>query len=108
MLAMKGGEVEALTANFVALNFASRCMQWYFWWTGYPELAPKKGTPEFGGFNKVGTIIMAGQTLGLLISADFMYHFFKWQSGNACARMGLGCGDTKHGNGMVLPTFDIQ
>jgi len=106
MLSMKGGEVEALTANYVAGIFAARCMTWYFWWVGYPELGPKKGSPDYGGFNKVGTIIMSGQTLGLVISADFMWHFFKWQGNNACARFGCTFGDKKT-SGMVLPTFDI-
>merc|ERR1719421_286660 len=40
MLIAKGGEVEALTSNFVALIFASRLMAFWFWYTGMPELAP--------------------------------------------------------------------
>lgn len=104
MLTMKGGEVEALTANYVALVFVSRCMTWWFWWTGYSELAPKKGSPDEGGFNKVGMLIMTGQSLGLLISADFMYHYFAW-AGNMCGHACLP--GTKKASGMVLPEYDI-
>jgi len=81
MLVAKGGKVEALRANFVALMFLSRAMMWMFWYTGYPELAPKDSP---GAFNRVGTMIMAAQSMQLLLSADFMYHYFKWQSSWFC------------------------
>lgn len=106
MLTAKGGEVEALTANFVALVFASRCMTWWFWYTGYSELGPKPGTPEYGGFNKVGILIMAGQSLGLMISADFMYHYFSW-AGNTCSHAFFSGQTTKSKGGMVLPEYEI-
>merc|ERR1719198_710622 len=80
MLVKKGGKVEALTANFVALIFLSRLMTWFFWYSGYNELAPKEGGKFTGGFNKVGLLIMVAQSLQLAISGDFMYHYFKWQS----------------------------
>merc|ERR1719265_182310 len=71
MLVMKGGEIEALTSNFVALMFLSKCLSFSFWFTGYPELAPKDG-----GFNKVGCLILSAHTAQMLLSADFMYHYF--------------------------------
>lgn len=99
MLVAKGGEVEALTANFVALLFFSRFLTWAFWYTGFPELAP----PE-GGFNKVGWMIMIAHSLQLLFSADFMYHYFKWTALNAAV---MCCGPTdmvnRESHKMVLP-----
>merc|ERR1719473_1410479 len=94
MLVAKGGEVEALTANYVALIFMSKALAFWFWYTGYPELAP-----AHGGFNTVGFVIMAAHSLQLLFSADFMYHYFAWTRSN-CRIGNVGCGQ---GNGMVLP-----
>jgi len=91
MLIAKGGEVEALTSNFVALIFMSRTMSFWFWFTGMPELAPKDG-----GFNTVGYLIVGAHAIQLLLSADFMYHYFMWQSEHQCTN----CGQEK---GMVLP-----
>jgi len=91
MLIAKGGEVEALTSNFVALIFASRTMSFWFWFTGMDELAPKDG-----GFNTVGYLIVGAHAMQLLLSADFMYHYFMWQSEHQCTN----CGQDK---GMVLP-----
>jgi len=103
MLALKGGEVEALTSNYVALTFLSRCMTWFFWYTGYSELAPKDG-----GLNVVGIIIMCGQSLQLLISADFMYHYFAWQSSKCVSRMGCNpiCGEPT--DGMMMPEIEFD
>jgi len=99
MLVAKGGEVEALTANFVALLFFSRFLTWAFWYTGFPELAP----PE-GGFNKAGWIIMIAHSLQLLFSADFMYHYFKWTALNAATMCCGPCHRTgAEGPRMVLP-----
>jgi len=78
MMASRGGAVEALTANFVALVFLSKCMMWGFWYTGYEELGPKQG----GGFNIFGHLVMFAHTMQLLFSADFMYYYFKWQGNN--------------------------
>jgi len=91
MLVAKGGEVEALTANYVALIFMGKALSFWFWFTGYPELAPADG-----GFNSVGFIIITAHSLQLLFSADFMYHYFVWQASNKC-----GCGSSS--GGMVLP-----
>lgn len=97
MLVAKGGEVEALTANFVAMLFLSRAMTWCFWYTGFPELAPTDG-----GFNKTGWIIMAAHSVQLLMSADFMYHYFAWTGRAVCCGLfqrGASCFD----GGLVLP-----
>jgi hypothetical protein len=93
MLIAKGGEIEALTSNFVALIFMSRTMAFWFWFTGMDELAPKDG-----GFNTVGYLIVGAHAMQLLLSADFMYHYFMWQSEHQCTN----CGQAKE-KGMVLP-----
>jgi len=105
MLALKGGEVEALTSNYVALAFFGRCMTWFFWYTGYPELAPKDGSA-----NVVGTIIMLGQSLQLLISADFMYYYFAWQSSKCASRFGCAqsCGGQMATDGMMMPEIEFD
>jgi len=100
MLIAKGGEVEALTSNFVALVFASRVLSFWFWFTGMPELAPKDGS-----MNTVGYLIVGTHAIQLLLSADFMYHYFMWQSENKC---GGACGkvDKAAANrGMILPAL---
>jgi len=74
MLVGKGGDTEAIAANFVVLMFFSRLFSFCFWHKGFPELAP-----EDGGFNKMGWLIMSNHTLQLLFSADFCYYFFKKQ-----------------------------
>jgi hypothetical protein len=97
MLVAKGGEVEALTSNFVALIFVSKALSWCFWYTGYAELAPKDG-----GFNLVGNMVMGAQSLQLLLSADFMYHYFSYHSNRMQANCGLMCTDQKAPK-LVLP-----
>jgi len=106
MLVMKGGEVEALTSNYVALTFFSRCMTWFFWYTGYTELAPKDG-----GVNIVGGVIMTAQSLQLLVSADFMYRYFAWQSSKCAGRLGCvtSCAGQMDTDGMmVMPDFEPE
>jgi len=98
MLVAKGGEVEALTSNYVALIFASRVMAFWFWFTGMPELAPKDG-----GINMVGYMIVGAHALQMLLSADFMYHYFMWQCNSKCGGITSMCGGDKS-RGMVLPT----
>jgi len=72
MLAKKGGEVDALTSHFVAALVVSRFCAFSFWFYGYPELAPRKG-----GFNAGGWWVIGVHTLQLVISADFMYHYMR-------------------------------
>jgi len=102
MLVAKGGEVEALTANYVALVFASRVMAFWFWFTGMSELAPKDG-----GANLVGGLIVGAHGIQVLVSMDFMYHYFMWQCQNSPCGGAVGCGMKKSTN-MVLPvSMDI-
>lgn len=96
MLVVQGGEVAALTSNYVALTFLSRCMTTYFWALGYEEMAPRDG-----GMNVVGTVVMLAHSVQLLLSADFMYHYFTWQSSRCKAR--FGCAPLKPTAGLVLP-----
>jgi len=72
MLAKKGGEVEALTSHFVAALVVSRFCAFLFWFYGYPELAPRNG-----GFNAGGWWVIGAHTLQVAISADFMYHYIR-------------------------------
>jgi len=105
MLVAKGGEVEALTANFVALIFLSKLMSWCFWYTSYEDLAPKQG-----GLNIVGYSIMFWQSLSLLFSGDFMYYYFKWRG----ETMRTGClgmcsvSEMKPSGNLVLPTSLLE
>jgi len=101
MLVAKGGEVEALTSNYVALIFASRVMAFWFWFTGMPELAPKDGSA-----NMVGYMIVGAHGLQAMLSADFMYHYFMWQCGNSACGAALGCKDGK--SGMILPSGPLD
>lgn len=100
MLVAKGGEVEALTSNYVALIFMSRVMAFWFWFTGMPELAPKDG-----GINLVGYMIVGAHATQALLSADFMYHYFMWQCSNSSCAAGLGCKGQK---AMLLPANTLE
>jgi len=102
MLVRKGGEVEALTSNYVALIFASRVMAFWFWFTGMPELAPKDG-----GINMLGYMIVGAHAMQVLLSADFMYHYFMWQCNNSSCGSKLGCMDGPS-RAMVLPTATLD
>jgi len=101
MLVAKGGEVEALTSNYVALIFASRVMAFWFWFTGMPELAPKDGS-----INMVGYMIVGAHGAQVLLSADFMYHYFMWQCSNTQCGSTLGCGSAS--KTMVLPAGALE
>jgi len=87
LLAKKGGEVDALTSHFVAALVVSRFCAFSFWFYGYPELAPRNG-----GFNAGGWWVIGVHTLQLVISGDFMYHYVR-----------SGVKKEK----MVLPTLEV-
>jgi len=72
MLTKIGGEVEGMTSHFVAAVVGSRVCAWFFWYYGYGELTPQKG-----GANIPGVTIMIMHSLQLLMSADFMFYYFK-------------------------------
>jgi len=74
MLTKIGGEVQGNTSHFVAAIFGSRVCAWLFWYYGYGELTPLKNK---NGPNVPGVTIMILHTVQLLLSADFMYYYFK-------------------------------
>lgn len=45
MFVAKGGAVEKMASNFVALMFLSRCLTWSFWFWGFKELICTRGPP---------------------------------------------------------------
>jgi len=75
MLVKQAGEVEALTAHFVACIVVSRACACAFWYYGYKELAPKKNKKPTGGFNYAGWFILFCHGTQLMLSTDFMYHY---------------------------------
>jgi len=75
MLVKQAGEVEALTAHFVACIVVSRACSLAFWYYGYKELAPKKNKKPTGGWNIAGWMILFCHGTQLLMSTDFMYHY---------------------------------
>lgn len=77
MMVAMGGEVEALTSHYVASIAIARVLALSFWWHGFQELAPKKG-----GFNISGWLIILAHSLQVLLSADFLYHYIHWGTGN--------------------------
>jgi len=81
MLVSKGGEVEALTSNYIAALFVSRCCAASFWCWGYDEMAPKDGSTNFAGY-----WCLFAHGMSVLASADFMYHYWEAKAKKA------GCG----------------
>jgi len=97
MLAKKGGVVEALTANYVAALFATACFKLAFWWYGYEEIGDEEDPTLY---HMMARYWVAGaHVLQVLLSADFMFHYFKAPCGNS-----FGCLSGGSGNAMVLPT----
>jgi len=75
LLVHKGGAVEALTSHYVAMIFFSRFITFSFWYSSFDKLAP-----QHGGFNKMGWLLTICYGLQVLVSADFLYHYFRVQS----------------------------
>merc|ERR1719502_1418805 len=71
LLTKLGGNVEALTSHFVALQVLSRCCSFAFWFYGYVEITPEHQ------FNAAGYMIIVAHLAQLLLSADFMYYYVK-------------------------------
>jgi len=97
MLVSKGGEVEALTSNYIAAIFVSRCCATSFWCWGYDEMAPKDGSLNFAGY---WCLIAHGASV--LVSADFMYHY--WE---AKARRQNGCLSSASTPVVLPPSSDV-
>jgi len=72
LLSRRGGTIEALTSHYVAVLFLSRLATAWYWFLGYPDLAPLTG-----GFNACGYAVVTEQLVLLLFSADFMYLYVK-------------------------------
>jgi hypothetical protein len=66
-----GGDVDAVTSHFVALQVLSRFCSFVFWFYGYTELAHKDQ------FNAAGYMIIVAHLAQLLLSADFMYYYVR-------------------------------
>jgi len=71
LLTKLGGDVEALTSHFVALQVLSRCCSFAFWFYGYVEITPEDQ------FNAAGYMIIVAHLAQLLLSADFMYYYVR-------------------------------
>lgn len=87
MLTKKGGEVEMLTAHFVAAIVISRLCAFSFWFYGYPELAPRDG-----GFNWAGWKVVGAHAAQIALSGDFMYYYIQ---------------SMLNAKRMLLPTFHV-
>lgn len=90
MLVKKGGEVEALTSNYVAALFMTACFKMSFWFYGHEEIGDESNPSMY---HMVARYWVAGShMLQVLLSADFMIHYFK------------GCHACTGGN-MKLPEY---
>merc|ERR1719456_1119654 len=79
LMSKVGREVEALTGHYVTCVFASRFVNFTFWYFGFTELAPVDG-----GFNFAGWTIIGAQVLQLLLLGDFMYYYVKALFASCC------------------------
>lgn len=77
MMSAIGGEVEGMTAHYVACMTASKGLSWIVWFHGYPELADGyvEGISE-GTSNWPGMAIIFSYTSQLAMCVDFVYHYF--------------------------------
>lgn len=76
MMTKLGGEVEGMTAHFVACMTGSKAMGWIVWFEGYGELAVE----YHDGISTVSTnwpgyAIMLSYTVQVVMCADFVYHY---------------------------------
>jgi len=75
MLVKKGGEVEALTSNYVAALFATACFKMAFWFYGHEEIGDEENPSMY---HMVARYWVAGaHMMQVILSADFMIHYFK-------------------------------
>jgi len=75
LLTYKGGEVEGLTANFVAALFFSSCCKLSFWSWGYQEIGDNHNLSTYHML--AGYYVVLAHGAQVLVSADFMYHYFR-------------------------------
>lgn len=98
MLVNKGGEVEALTANYVASIFLSRACVLSFWWNGYLEINSKFDVPSVLS----GYWVVLAHSIQIMLSLDFMYHYCS----SKAASMGsswCGVNNSRSNGNVVLP-----
>jgi len=81
MLVKKGGEVEALTSNYVAALFMTSCLKMSFWFYGHEEIGDEDNPTTY---EMVARYWVAGcHVMQVLLSADFMMHYFKAHANRA-------------------------
>lgn len=61
-----------LNGHYVAAMVCSRFFAFWFWFHGFPEIAPQKG-----GANIAGWLIIGSHSFQLLVSADFTLQYLK-------------------------------
>merc|ERR1719224_243108 len=71
-----GDRMDGLTPHYVAAIVLSRMLAFWFWFYGFPEIAPLKG-----GMNTAGWLIIGSHTVQLLVASDFMLQYIR----KACA-----------------------
>jgi ER lumen protein retaining receptor len=76
MMASRGGQVDGMTAHFVACVVASGVMNFTFWYWTHTQM-------ERRGPSSAGRLILALQGLRLFLSADFAYYYaLAWLGGS--------------------------
>jgi len=64
--------VEGLNAHYVAAIVVSRALAFWFWFHGFPEIAPSNG-----GANTAGWLIIGCHSFQLLVCGDFMMQYVR-------------------------------
>jgi len=72
MVYKMGDKIDALTPHYVCSVVVSRLFAFWFWFYGFPEIAPLKG-----GFNTAGWLIIGSHTFQLLVASDFMLQYIR-------------------------------
>lgn len=107
MLVKKGGEVEALTSNYIASIFISRFCVLAFWWHGHTEINAKPDVPS----RLSGWWVVAAHGLMCLLSADFMFHYCMAKTGmtsGGCASLTDVLASGSRSRNVVLPVANIE
>jgi len=72
LMTKQGGQIEVMTAHFVACLSASRALAFSFWLYGYSEIMPAGHTVNVAGYS-----IMIAHSIQMMLCADFMYYYIK-------------------------------
>merc|ERR1719473_1868779 len=92
LMTKQGGQIEVMTAHFVASQCISRGFAFSFWLYGYSEIMPAGHTVNVAGYT-----IMLAHAFQMLLCADFMYYYVK----GFINKMSGGSGS------VVLPTMEV-